>query len=217
MSGITYDFTEKFIKGLINEHDGILKDMEEYAKENRVPIVCKETARFLEVFINIKKPLKILELGTAIGYSAILMIMNSSKDTKLETIERDPKMIEIAKQNINQYGYNDRIKILEGDCLKILPELEGKYDMIFIDSGKGHYNHFLPYCLKLLNNDGVIIADNVLYKGMLASKELFVRRKVTIVKRMKSFLNEVNNNPELITSVLPMGDGIAVITRKLKN
>lgn len=217
MSGITYDFTEKYIKGLISEHDGILSDLEEYAHNNKVPIVCKETARFLETMINMKKPKNILELGTAIGYSAVLMSMNAGSDCKIKTIERDSNMIKIANENFKKYGYNDKIEILPGDCLDILPKLSGLYDIIFIDSGKAHYNHFLPYCLNLLNEDGIIVADNVLYKGMLASKELFIRRKITIVKRMKLFLNEINSNPELVASVLPMGDGIAVITRRLKS
>jgi predicted O-methyltransferase YrrM len=126
-------------------------------------------------------------------------------------------MIEIAKDNINKYGFSDKINILEGDCLEVLEKLEGQFDFIFMDAGKGHYNHFLPYCLKLLSKDGIIVADNVLFKGMVASRDLLIRRKITIVKRMKTYLEMISTNDELITSVIPMGDGIAVTTRRNSN
>ena len=119
-------------------------------------------------------------------------------------------MIELAKANIEKYGLQNKITILQGDCLEILENLQDEYDMIFMDAGKGHYNHFLPHCLRLLKKEGVLIADNVLFRGMVASKELATRRKITIVKRMKSYLELVSNNDELITSVIPMGDGISV-------
>lgn len=214
MSGITYDYMEQYIRQLIPEHNGVLRDMECYAKENSVPIVQKETAKFLELMVNIKKPKKILELGTAIGYSAVLMYLTSDKDCEITTVERDAEMIERAKSNIEKYGFQNNIKILEGDCLEVLENLNDSYDMIFMDAGKGHYNHFLPHCLRLLKQDGIIVADNVLFRGMVASKDLIKRRKITIVKRMKSYLDMVSNDEDLITSVLPMGDGIAVTTRR---
>lgn len=214
MSGITYDYMEQYIRQLIPEHSGILKDLECYAKENSVPIVQKETAKFLELMVTIKKPKKILELGTAIGYSAVLMYLTSDKNCEITTVERDTEMIERAKSNIEKYGFQNNIKILEGDCLEVLENLNDSYDMIFMDAGKGHYNHFLPHCLRLLKKDGIIVADNVLFRGMVASKDLIKRRKITIVKRMKSYLDMVSNDKDLITSVLPMGDGIAVTTRR---
>ncbi|MCM0648762.1 O-methyltransferase [Clostridium swellfunianum] len=217
MSGITYDYMEQYIRSLIPDSNNILKELEEYAKENSVPIIQKEVGKFLELMINIKRPVKILELGTAIGYSAILMQLSSNNTTTITTIERNKDMVNIACDNISKYGFQDKIKVLEGDCLEVLEKLEGKYDFIFMDAGKGHYNHFLPQCLRLLNGDGVIVADNVLFKGMVASKELLKRRKITIVKRMKSYLEMVSNSKELITSVIPMGDGIAVTTRRHNN
>jgi predicted O-methyltransferase YrrM len=214
MSGITYDYMEQYIKGLINEKSNILKEMESFAKENFVPIVQEETGKFLEFMVTVKRPLKILELGTAIGYSAILMCMNSDKNTKVTTIERDDKMIKIAKDNIIKYGYEDKIEIIQGECLEALKSLDDKFDMIFMDAGKGHYNHFLPECLRLLDEKGIIIADNVLFRGMVASDELVERRKITIVKRMRKYLELVSNDNKLITSIIPMGDGIAVTTRR---
>lgn len=214
MSGITYDYMEHFIKGLIPENTGILKEMEIYANQNSVPIIQKEVGKFLELMITLKKPLRILELGTAIGYSAILMEISSKNAAKITTIERDSKMLALARENINKYGFEGNIEVIEGECLEVLATLEKKYDLIFMDAGKGHYNHFLPDCLRLLTQDGMIIADNVLYKGMVASKELLIRRKITIVKRMKSYLELISSNQGLVTSVIPMGDGIAVTTRR---
>jgi len=214
MSGITYDYMEQYIRELIPSNTGILEDLENFALEYRVPIVQKETAKFLELMISMKRPKKILELGTAIGYSAILMNLTSGGFCEVTTIERDEKMIELAKTNIEKYGLQSKITIIQGDCLQVLENLCGEYDMIFMDAGKAHYNHFLPHCLRLLNKEGVLIADNVLFRGMVASKELAKRRKITIIKRMQTYLELVSNNDELITSVIPMGDGISVTVRK---
>lgn len=217
MSNITYDYMESYIRGLIPEREGTLKKIEDFARENKVPIVQKETGKFLELMVQIKKPKKILELGTAIGFSSILMYEASQdKNVDIVTVERDEKMIEYAKANIEKFNLQDHIKIKEGDCLEVLEKLDDKFDLIFMDAGKGHYNHFLPHCLRLLKEDGIIVADNVLFRGMVASKELVKRRKITIVKRMKTYLEMVNSSDDLITSVIPMGDGIAVTTRRQK-
>lgn len=204
MSGITYDYMEEYIRGLIKENDPILMELEEYAHKNNVPIIHKEVGKFLELMINIKKPKKILELGTAIGYSAILMETASREKCEIVTVERDKQMISIAKENISKYKFEEKIKIVEGDCLEVLENLQEKFDLIFMDAGKGHYNHFLPHCLRLLEEDGIIISDNVLFRGMIASDELVKRRKITIVKRMRKFLEMVSDE-EFITSVIPMG------------
>ncbi|MCR1933569.1 O-methyltransferase [Clostridium tepidum] len=214
MSKVAYDYIEKYIRELIPENKGALKELEDYAKENSVPIIHKEVANFLEFMISLKKPKKILELGTAIGYSSIFMSLSSKEECEITTIERDDKMIEIAKNNIERYGFKDKIKIIQGDCLEILKNLEDKYDMIFMDAGKGHYNEFLPYCLKLLNKEGIIIADNVLFRGMVANDELVIRRKITIVKRMRKYMNMISDKKNFITSIIPMGDGIAITKRR---
>lgn len=218
MSGIMYDYMEDYLRGLIKEKDEVLLGLEEYAKDNGVPIVQKETANFLKLMISMKKPKRILELGTAIGYSSILMTRESGENVHITTIERDKNMILKAKENIERYNYEHNIEILEGECEEVLKELcENKvpsYDLIFMDAGKGHYNHFLPYCLELLSEDGIIVADNVLFRGMVPSNELVVRRKITIVKRMRAYLEEVSDNEKFVTSILPMGDGIAVTVRR---
>lgn len=214
MSGITYDYMEEYIRGLIPERKGTLKDIEDFARENGVPIVQKESGKFLEFMVNMKKPLKILELGTAIGFSSILMYEAAGTCPNIVTIERDEKMIELAKLNLKKFNLEDKIQVEEGDCLDILEKLDESFDLIFMDAGKGHYNHFLPHCLRLLKEDGIIIADNVLFRGMVASNELVKRRKITIVKRMRTYLEMVSSNEELITSVIPIGDGIAITKRR---
>ncbi|MBU5590930.1 O-methyltransferase [Clostridium sp. MSJ-4] len=214
MGGVTFDYMEEYLRELIPDHQGILKDLEEYAVENGVPIIQKETGRFLELMVSITKPKRILELGTAIGYSSILMSLASDKNSQILTIERDEDMVKRANENIDKLGFQNHINILQGDCLEVLEAMEGKFDMIFMDAGKGHYNHFLPHCLRLLHEDGIIIADNVLFRGMVASQDLVKRRKITIVKRMRTYLQMVSEDKDLITSVIPMGDGIAVTKRR---
>jgi predicted O-methyltransferase YrrM len=214
MSNITYDYIDDYLKSLIPDRDGNIGDLEKYAKENLVPIVHKEVALFLETMIKIKKPKKILELGTAIGYSSIVMANAYDDIQKIDTIERNEEMITLAKANIEKAGLQNKICIIEGDCLDVLSNLNDKYDLIFMDAGKGHYNHFLPNCLRLLNKEGIIIADNVLYKGMIASQKLVQRRKITIVKRMRTYLELVSKDESLITSVIPMGDGVAITKRR---
>ncbi|GAA0722143.1 O-methyltransferase [Clostridium malenominatum] len=213
MSGITYDYMEEYLRGLIKEDRNPLIELEEYARENNVPIIQKEVGRFLEVMLSLKKPKKILELGTAIGYSSIMMAMACQGECEIVTIDRDENMIKLAKENIKKYGYSKNIHIIEGDCLEVLEKLEGEFDFIFMDAGKGHYNHFFPHCLRMLKKEGVIVADNVLFRGMIATNDLVKRRKITIVKRMRKFLEEVSER-EFLTSIIPMGDGIAVIKRR---
>ena len=214
MSKITYDYMEDYIRGLIPERTGILKEIEDFARENGVPIVQKETGVFLEFITSMKKPKKILELGTAVGFSSILMYESAGTEPDIITIERDENMIEMAKINLDRFNLTDKISIEQGDCLEVLERLDDKFDLIFMDAGKGHYNHFLPHCLRLLKEDGIIVADNVLFRGMVASQELVKRRKITIVKRMRTYLDLVTQDESLITSVIPMGDGIAVTKRR---
>lgn len=214
MSNVNYDYIENYIRSKLPENNGILKELEEYAKENSVPIVRPEVANFIKVMISIKKPSSILELGTAIGYSSILMYQASGFKSRILTVDRDEKMVSKARSNISKYSYDDNIKVVQGDCLELVQKLDKKYDLIFMDAAKGHYNQLLPYCLNLLNNDGIIIADNVLFRGMVASKELIIRRKITIVKRMKKFLDDISTDKNLVSSILPLGDGVALIYRR---
>ena len=214
MSGVTFEYMEKYLRDLIPDRNDELKELEDFAKENKVPIIQKEGSKFLEFMVSMNKPKKILELGTAIGYSSILMNKACSGECHITTIERDDNMINYATENIKKFGLEEKIKILQGDCLEVLESLQDEFDMIFMDAGKGHYNHFLPECLRLLKKDGIIIADNVLFRGMVASDDLVKRRKITIVKRMRKYLDMVSKDENLITTVIPMGDGIALTKRR---
>ncbi len=214
MSGVTFEYMEKYLRDLIPDRNDELKELEDFAKENKVPIIQKEGAKFLEFMVAMNKPKKILELGTAIGYSSILMNKAANGECHITTIERDDNMINYATENIKKFGLDEKIKILQGDCLEVLESLHDEFDIIFMDAGKGHYNHFLPECLRLLKKDGIIIADNVLFRGMVASDDLVKRRKITIVKRMRKYLDMISKDENLITTVIPMGDGIALTKRR---
>lgn len=209
MGNINNPLIEEYIRDLIPKRCKLLEKMEFHAETSHIPIVQPEVAQFLKVITKIKKPEKILEIGTAIGYSAI--IFSSALDNGfLYTIERRKDMIELANSYIKESGLESRIKILNGDAEDILPTIKEKFDLIFLDAAKGRYLDFFNESLKLLNNEGIIISDNVLYKGMIASDKYVVRRKKTIVKRMRTYLDHIMNHPQLTTCVIPIGDGIAL-------
>jgi predicted O-methyltransferase YrrM len=214
MNGVSFEYITEYLNTLIEEDDKDIVQMEKYAMENNVPIVQKEVANLIKLMITIQKPKRILELGTAIGYSSILMSRASKTIEDIVTIERNENMAEIARNNIREFGEEKAISIIEGDCLKVLEDLDDKYDMIFIDAGKGHYNDFFPHCLRLLKDSGIIISDNVLFRGMVANNDLLIRRKITIVKRMREYLINISKDKNLITTVLPIGDGVAITARR---
>lgn len=214
MSGVTFSYMEEYLRNLIPDRNDELKELEEFAIQNHVPIIQKEGAKLLELMVTMHKPKKILELGTAIGYSSILMNKATQGECFITSIERDEEMIKYATENIKKYGYDSKIKILQGDCLEHLEELDEEFDMIFMDAGKGHYNHFLPHCLRLLSKNGIIISDNVLFRGMVATDDLVKRRQITIVRRMRSYLDILSKSNDFITTIIPMGDGIAITKRR---
>jgi predicted O-methyltransferase YrrM len=207
---ICYDYVNNYIRETIQKSGGILKELEEYATLHHVPIIQPEVARLLFVTGRLVKPKRILEVGTAIGYSAILMAQLLEPGGKIDTIDRSEKMILLAKENIKKARMEDRINIITGDALDVLQCLDKSYDMIFMDAAKGQYSEFLPECLRMLKSNGVLFSDNVLYKGMVASDELIVFRKKTIVKRMREYLEVICNSEELDSSIIPIGDGVAI-------
>lgn len=209
MSNVSYDYIEEYIRGLIPEKTGRLKELETYAENNHVPIIHPEVGQFLRVIIKSHNVKKILEVGCAIGYSACLMAQAAGEGCSITTIERDEEMYQKAVANIASMGLDKNITVLKGDALEILDNIEGEYDMIFLDAAKGHYDHFLPNCMRVLKKGGIIVGDNVLFRGMVASKELVIRRKITIVKRMRKYLEHISNMKQLETVVLPIGDGVA--------
>lgn len=207
---INYDYINEFIRKTIKPNSGILKELEGYAHENQVSIIQPEVASLLVLLGRLLKPFRILEVGMAIGYSAILISDILAPGGRIDTIERNGRMIEIARKNIKTAGLEDSINIIDGDALVVLKCLERQYDMIFLDAAKGQYPEFLPECIRMLKQGGLLVSDNVLYKGMIANDELVVRRKKTIVRRMRYFLDSLCKDEGLDTSIIPIGDGVAL-------
>lgn len=216
MSNIVNDVVEDYIRHTLKDANGLLKELEIYAEENSVPIVHKEVSDLLKVLLKIQKPKKILEVGCAIGYSSILFATICGDDSDITTCERNPIMIEKAKENIKKAGFENNIRILEGDAVENLKDIEGEYDMIFLDAAKGQYKLFYDLVIDKLKVGGVLISDNILYKGMIADDNLVVRRKKTIVKRMRNYLDYICNCDYMTTSLLPMGDGVAISYKECK-
>ncbi len=205
-----------YLKSLIPKRSAFLEELRKKSalEESYAPIVKSETEQLLITLLALKKPKRILEIGTAVGYSAILMAENTPSDTKIFTIERYKKHADIAVDNIFSSGFEDKIKVIEGEAIEVLSWLEGKFDFIFLDAAKGQYIEFLPYLLKLLAKDGVLLSDNILYQGMIEDEEKVVHRKITIVKRLHMYLEEITNSKELVTSIIPIGDGVALSIKK---
>ena len=207
---ICYDYINEYIRKTIGENEGILSELEQYARTNRIPVVQPEVARLLLVLGRVLKPFRILEIGTAIGYSAILLSTVLAEGGKIDTIDRHEPVAGIARENIKKAGLEDVINLILGEAGEVLRCLDKKYDLIFIDGAKGQYIEFLPDCLRMLNKGGLLISDNVLYKGMIANDSLVARRKRTIVRKMRDYLDSICRNSELETCIIPIGDGVAV-------
>jgi predicted O-methyltransferase YrrM len=214
MSNVCQDYIEEYIRGVIPPAKGVIKEMEDYARLHGIPIIHPEVAALLETLIMACKCRRILEVGTAIGYSAIVMIKAAGKDAELVTIEINSEMAETAAGYIKKAGLSDRIRIIVGDARERLKSIGGGFDMVFIDAAKGHYREIFAMADDLLNPGGVIICDNVLFRGMVASSRLVKRRKITIVKRMREFIRYISSHPEFKSSVVPIGDGISISVRR---
>lgn len=200
-----------YIHSLEKTNTPLLEEMERFAKETNVPIIRKEMEGFLRTMVEIKQPKRILELGCAIGYSAILMSEYMPKDCKITTIENYDKRIPIATEYINRSVRKADINLIFGDALEEVPKLEKSFDFVFMDAAKAQYINFLPPVLEVMNKGGILIADNVLQEGdLVESKFTVTRRNRTIHKRIREFLYEVKNNEQLTTSVIPIGDGITL-------
>jgi len=212
MSDVVHNYIENYLRGLLPDEVEKLAELRKKAEAEQIPIIYPEVRNLMEMLIKNHRVATILEVGTAVGYSASVFVHAMGDCAKdLDTIERNPAMIVKAKKNIEAMGYEDKIHLLEGDASEIVPTLEDNtYDLIFLDGAKGHYVHLLPDCLRILKPDGLLVCDNVLYKGMIANKDLVIRRKITIVKRMRRFLEEISCHPDLLTTILPMGDGVSI-------
>ena len=206
-----------FINSYASPNSEELDSLERFSIETNVPIIRKEMQSLIKFLLATAKPQSILEVGTAIGFSAVLMVENLPATSHITTIEKYEKRIPVAKENFKKFGVEDRVTLLEGDAVDILKTLEGPYDLIFMDAAKGQYINFLPDILRLLSNGGILLSDNVMQEGdILESKFAVERRNRTIYKRMRDYLYELTHNEELTTVILPVGDGVTISTRKQK-
>lgn len=215
MSKVSYEYIEDYLRSLYKTKSDLLSELREYAEENHVPIIEEECEEFYNFLINTTKPKKILELGTAIGYSAISFSMNESVE-RLVTVEINENVVKIAKENIKKSGLEDKIEIVHSAAYEYLVESSDTFDFIFIDAAKGQYEKYFDEAIKLLNRDGIIVCDNVLFRGMIANQELVKRRKITIVKRLRKFLKDIKDDDRFYSSIVPIGDGALLIRRKFE-
>ena len=185
------------------------ENIKQKALSDHIPIIMDDTLLEIEKRMQEKKPTKILEIGTAVGYSAICFSNFLDDNGKIDTIERDEERVKEAIENISQMELEDKINIIVGDAVEILPTLNGKYDMIFIDAAKGKYPFFLKEALRLLSDNGTIFADNILYKGYVMS-DYNKHKQRTAVRNLREYIQEVTKNPNLETEILEVGDGLAI-------
>ena len=200
-----------YINSLDSGNSPFLEELEREARDSYVPVIRREVQSFLKVFLAMNRPGRILEVGTAVGFSAILMCENLPAESRITTIENYEKRSPAARENFRRSGYEERITLLEGDAAQVLRTLSDPYDFIFMDAAKGQYIRFLPEVLRLMEPGSVLISDNVLQDGeVIESRFAVERRNRTIHKRMREYLYAVKHHPRLVTAVLPLGDGITV-------
>ncbi len=200
-----------FINSLDTRNSELLETIEAEARAADVPIIRREMQSFLKVLLMMKKPKHILEVGTAVGFSALLMSTAVEEDCRITTIENYEKRIPIARGNFRRAGKEEQITLIEGDAAEVMKTLDGPYDFIFMDAAKGQYIHYLPDAMRLLSEGGVLVSDNVMQDGdVIQSRFAVERRNRTIHARMRDYLYELKHNEELTTSIIPLGDGVAV-------
>jgi predicted O-methyltransferase YrrM len=207
-----------YMNSLDPGNTALLDQIEQEALRTDVPVIRKETQACLKLFLAVQKPQRILEVGTAVGFSAILMKTYNPADCRITTIENYEKRIPIARENFRRAGMEESIELVEGDAAQVLERLEGPYDLIFMDAAKGQYLHFLPQVLRLLAENGMLISDNILQDGdIIESRYAVIRRNRTIHRRMRRYLYELTHHDSLVTAVFPVGDGITVSSKKQEN
>lgn len=204
-----------YLNSLKNDNTKILNEIEKEALDSYVPIIRKDMQQFLRVMLQMNKPRNILEVGTAVGFSSILMAEYTPCDSKITTIENYEKRIPIARQNFQRANYADKIKLLEGDAKDVLKSLDDKFDFVFMDAAKGQYINFWPEICRLTKSGSIIITDNVLQDGEILESHFIVkRRNRTIHKRMREYLYEISHDDRYETTIIPVGDGVSVTVVK---
>ena len=204
-----------YIRSLEVPESAVIEAIEQEALRDRVPIIRKEMQSFLKVLLMIKRPMRILEVGAAVGFSSILMSEYMPEGGHITTIENYDKRIPIARANFKRAGKEEQIDLIEGDALEVMHGLEGPYDLIFVDAAKGQYIHYLPEVMRLLGTDGVLVSDNLLQEGEIIESRFAVeRRNRTIHSRMREYLYELKHHDQLQTSIIPLGDGVALSVKR---
>lgn len=212
---IVNDRITAYINSLDSGNGSLLEEIREEAVSSYVPILRRETEALLKTLIAAKQPSSILEVGTAVGYSALLMSRVMQENCHITTIEKYEKRIPIARENFRRAGEEERITLLEGDAEEILKTLSGPYEFIFMDAAKGQYLHWLPMILSLLPSGGILVSDNVLQDGdLIESRYAVERRNRTIHSRMREYLYTLTHTDALTTSVLPIGDGMTISVKR---
>lgn len=203
----------EYIRRLLKpEPDPLLREMTEYADKNFIPVLLPESAAFLAQLIMLKKPAKVLEIGTAIGYSSQIMLRNGAQ--KLYTVEINEETLDKAKEYFARAGLQKRVTCFLGDASEILPLIEGEFDFVFMDGPKTRYIEYLPHVKRTLKKGGVLLCDNVLFNGMVTGEEELVRKKATIINGLNEFLTAICSDDEFTSSILPVGDGMSLSIRK---
>lgn len=213
MNQINKDYIEEYLYENLKEKSDFLTSLEKEALENHIPIISPEVGQFLRFLIKLNNPKRVLEVGTAIGFSGLVMLDASKDIEKLVTIEKREDLAEIALKNMEEANEKKRVELKVGDALEVLKSMDDTFDFVFIDAAKGHYGEYFEEIKKMITPKGVIVCDNVLYKGMVANDDLVLRRKKTIVKRLRNFIKEVTYLDDYESTLIPMGDGLLVIAR----
>lgn len=219
LDAIVAPYITSYIREKTTHNNPMLLGLEEYARENKVPIAEPETARLLSVITKLIKPKRILEVGCAIGYSSAIMSQGLAPNGEIITIEYDAKTAEIARNNIKKAGLSDKITVVEGDAKDYLSYIDEdeSFDIVFLDGPKAHYLFMLDDAVRLLKKGGLLISDNILFKGMTADDDHFVRRKVTIINRLREYIDALMAHPQLETSILSQGDGVTLSVKTMSD
>lgn len=210
MDNINREYIDTYINGLIPDENEKLEAFRKQCEDRELPIIHKEVGQFIKMAIKQQNARNIIEVGCNVGYSSIFMSHVMNNEGKVVTMERSEKFYQEALNNIKSFGLEKNIDVHFGDAVEILDNIGGTFDIAFIDAAKSYYKIFFDKCCQKMKSGGIILSDNVLYQGMIATDDLVVRRKKTLVRNLRNYLEYISHDDRYITSVLPLGDGLAV-------
>ncbi len=214
---INYKYVVDYIVDTIPKSAGFLKELEDFADERYIPIIQREVKAFLASLLEYKRPKRVLEIGSAIGYSSIFFSQYLKDGGEIITLEKDEKYAALARENIKKAGKENVITLVEGSAEETIKTVGGMFDMVFLDANKSQYRYYFDVIFPHLSEGGIIICDNILYKGMTANDELLPRKHFAIVKHIREFLKFLCEHESLTTSIIPIGDGMSISVRKEKD